>query len=73
MKIKISNSQVQELLSGRKYDYLKYSTQIMNLANQNAQGTRAKVVGQISDLIQQFEGTTLNSGRNGIWKDTLQP
>lgn len=59
MKIKIPNAQVQELLSGKKYNYLKYATQIMNLANQNAQGTRAKVVGQMSDLIQQFEGTSL--------------
>jgi hypothetical protein len=59
MKIKIPNAQVQELLSGKKYNYLKYATQIMNLANQNAQGTRAKVVGQMSDLIQQFEGSTL--------------
>jgi hypothetical protein len=59
MKIKIPNAQIQELLSGKKYNYLKYATQIMNLANQNAQGTRAKVVGQMSDLIQQFEGTTL--------------
>ena len=59
MKIRIPNSQVQELLSGKKYSYLKYVTQIMNLANQNAQGTRAKIVGQMSDLIQQFEGSTL--------------
>lgn len=59
MKIKIPNAQVQELLSGKKYNYLKYATQIMNLANQNAQGTRAKIVGQMSDLIQQFDGTSL--------------
>jgi hypothetical protein len=31
----------------------------MNLANQNAQGTRAKIVGQMSDLIQEFEGVSL--------------
>ncbi|WP_439699065.1 MjaI family restriction endonuclease [Mucilaginibacter sp. AW1-7] len=59
MKIKIPNAEVQELLSGKKYSYLKYATQIMNLANHNAQGTRARVVGQMSDLIQQFEGATL--------------
>ncbi|MCO5933911.1 MjaI family restriction endonuclease [Mucilaginibacter sp. RB4R14] len=59
MKIKIPNAQVQELLSGKKYSYSKYATQIMNLANQNAQGTRARMVGQMSDLIQQFEGTSL--------------
>jgi hypothetical protein len=60
MKIRIPNAQVQELLSGRKYSYLKYVTQIINLANQNAQGTRAKVVGQMSDLIQEFDGASLD-------------
>lgn len=60
MKIKIPNTQVQELLSGKKYHYLKYVTQILNLANQNAQGTRAKIVGQMSDLIQEFEGSNLD-------------
>lgn len=59
MKLKIPNSEVQELLSGKTYSYPKYATQIMNLANQNAQGTRAKIVGQMSDLIQEFEGTAL--------------
>lgn len=60
MKLKILNSEVQELLSGKTYSYPKYATQIMNLANQNAQGTRAKIVGQMSDLIQEFEGTALS-------------
>lgn len=60
MKLKIPNSEVQELLSGKTYSYPKYATQIMNLANQNAQGTRAKIVGQMSDLIQEFEGTLLS-------------
>ena len=58
-KVNIPNTEVQELLSGKKYQYLKYVTQILNLANQNAQGTRPKIVGQMSDLIQQFEGSTL--------------
>ena len=60
MKLKIPNSEVQELLSGKTYTYPKYATQIMNLANQNAQGTRAKIVGQMSDLIQEFEGSALS-------------
>lgn len=34
-------------------DFPKYTTQLMNMANQNAQGTRPKVVGQLSELIQQ--------------------
>jgi hypothetical protein len=59
MKLKIPNAEIQQLLSGKTYSYPKYATQIMNLANQNAQGTRAKIVGQMSDLIQEFEGTAL--------------
>ncbi|OQX53278.1 MAG: hypothetical protein B5M53_07145 [Candidatus Cloacimonas sp. 4484_209] len=31
----------------------KYTTQILNLANQNAQDTRPKVVGQLSELIKE--------------------
>lgn len=33
---------------------------LINLANQYAQGTRPKVVGQVSELIQQFTGKTLS-------------
>src|SRR5690625_1367287 len=60
IKIRIPHSEVQTMLSGRVYSYPKYVTQIMNLANQNAQGTRARVVGQMSELIQEFEGTSLS-------------
>ena len=59
MKIKIPNAQVQFLLSGKQYSYPKYATQLLVLANQNAQGTRPKVVGQMSELIQEFEGNAL--------------
>lgn len=58
MILKIPNAEVQEFLSGKKITYPKYVTQLLVLANQNAQGTRAKVVGQMSDLIQEFEGQT---------------
>lgn len=54
MKIKVPNAEIQELLAGKGYEYPKYSTQIMNLANQNAQGTRPRIVGQMSELIQEF-------------------
>ncbi len=55
-KIKIKNEEIVEFLVGEKIDFPKYTTQIMNLANQNSQGTRPKVVGQMSDLIQEFDG-----------------
>lgn len=54
MKLKIPNAEVQELLTDKSFEYPKYATQIMNLANQNAQGTRPNIVGQMSDLIQEF-------------------
>lgn len=69
MKLKIPNSEVQELLSGKIYEYPKYTTQIMNLANQNAQGTRAKIVGQMSELIQQFDGKILSEWEKWYLKD----
>ncbi len=59
MKIKIKNSEIQEIIKGEALEFPKYSTQIMNLANQNSQGTRPKVVGQLSDLIQEFDGRTI--------------
>jgi len=51
-KVKITNEEIKELLGVKSFEFPKYSTQIINLANQNAQGTRPAVVGQMSDLIQ---------------------
>ncbi len=59
-KIKIKNAELVNLLGGSAGSFPKYTTQIINLANQNAQGTRAKVVGQMSELIQEFPGKTLD-------------
>lgn len=60
MRLRIPNSEVQELLTDATFEYPKYATQIMNLANQNAQGTRPNVVGQMSDLIQEFGSGSMN-------------
>lgn len=38
---------------GDSRSFPKYTTQLINMANQNAQGTRPKVVGQMSELINQ--------------------
>lgn len=54
VKIKISNNEIKEFINIKKNDFPKYTTQIVNLANQNAQWTRPKVVWQMSDLIQEF-------------------
>ncbi len=58
-RIKISNEEIKKLLGAKSFDFPKYSTQILNLANQNAQGTRPAVVGQMSELIQEFSGKSI--------------
>ncbi|OGP86093.1 MAG: restriction endonuclease [Deltaproteobacteria bacterium RBG_16_58_17] len=58
-KIRIKNEEVTQLLDAEVVSFPKYATQLINLANQNAQGTRPEVVGQMSDLIQQFKGRKL--------------
>ena len=58
-KIKIKNDEIKKLLGVDSPDFPKYSTQILNLANQNAQGTRPAVVGQMSELIQEFSGKSI--------------
>lgn len=55
-KIRIKNEEVTKLLDAEVVSFPKYATQLINLANQNAQGTRPEVVGQMSDLIQEFKG-----------------
>lgn len=45
-------SKFHEIIGDSKI-FPKYTTQIINMANQNSQGTRPKVVGQMSDLIQE--------------------
>ena len=64
MKLKIKNDQLFQIVAGSIAEFPKYTTQIINLANQNAQGTRPKVVGQMSDLIQEFSGKSI-----GEWEE----
>lgn len=60
IKIVINNDELKGLLEINNKDFPKYSTQFINLANQNAQATRPKVVGKLSELIQEFDGKTLD-------------
>lgn len=57
--IKILNNDILNLLDTEASTFPKYATQILNLANQNAQGTRPSVVGQMSELIQEFQGSKI--------------
>lgn len=62
--IKIKNDELIKELIGEVKNFPKYTTQIINLANQNAQGTCPRVVGQLSELIQECPEKTYEG-----WKD----
>lgn len=70
-QIKLSNREIESLSNASSVDFPKYTSQIINWANQNAQGTRPKVVGQMSDLIQEFDGQTLEEWI--IWYNNQKP
>lgn len=54
MIIKIKNEEIIELNGSKPNNFPKYTSQLINWANQNAQGTRPKTVGQLSDLFPEF-------------------
>ncbi|MBE6247527.1 MAG: MjaI family restriction endonuclease [Bacteroidales bacterium] len=70
-KLKLTTEDVMRLSNASEYQFPKYTSQIINWANQNAQGTRANVVGQMSDLIQEFDGKTLSEWI--AWYDDKMP
>lgn len=60
MKLKISFEDIRKCLDIETPEFPKYVAPLINLANQYAQGTRPRVVGQMSELIQEFSGKTLS-------------
>ena len=59
-KFQLNNTELASAVSGRSPEFPKYTTQIMNLANQNSQGTRPKVVGQMTELFDEFGGKSFS-------------
>lgn len=69
MKLTISLKSVKDFNARRfKTNFLtefpKYTTQLINLANQNAKGTIPKVVGQLSELFPESHSNSVNE-----WKE----
>jgi uncharacterized protein YukE len=57
MKIKLKNAEIQEyVVNESPSEFPKYTTQLMNVANQNSQATRPRNVGQMTELIKEFPG-----------------
>lgn len=71
MKKTITNQEVAALSNVSVYPFPKYTTMLINQINQTAQGTRPKVVGQMSELIKEFDGQTLDEWKR--WYDSRQP
>jgi hypothetical protein len=60
MKVKITIEEIKKSLDIETPEFPKYVAPLINLANQYAQGTRPKVVGQMSELTREFGGRTLS-------------
>ncbi len=54
MTYTIKNEYIKELNESESFSFPKYTSQLINWANQNAQGTRPVVVGQMSELFPEF-------------------
>ncbi len=59
MKKKISKNEIMHFFNIDDPTFKTYEASIINLANTYAHGTRSPIVGQMSDLIQQFKGKSI--------------
>ena len=57
MNYTLKNENIEFYNESDSFPFPKYTSQLMNWANQNAQGTRAVVVGQMSELFPEFMNT----------------
>jgi hypothetical protein len=69
VKIKLNNEEIVRLLELPSTEFPKYTTQLINLASQNAQATRPRVVGQMSELIKSFPGRKFAEWHDWYFKD----
>ncbi len=56
LRFTLAMADIMEDVAGSADPFPKYTTQLLNLANQNSQATRPNQVGQMSELIQEFPG-----------------
>lgn len=54
MKYTLKNENIESYNESDTFRFPKYTSQLINWANQNAQGTRPVVVGQMSELFPEF-------------------
>jgi hypothetical protein len=71
MRVSVSSAEIRAEFGAPEPEVPKYVGPLLNLANQYAQATRPRVVGQMTDLIQQFPGHTLDEWRE--WYRSQKP
>ena len=68
MKYTLKNELIEDFNESKSFNFPKYTSQLINWANQNAQGTRPVVVGQMSELFPEFMASedeiTIENWRN---------
>ncbi len=64
-KFNISDEFICSCNEALPLEFPKYTSQLMNLANQNAHGTRPKVVGQLSELFPEYLNSDLDPTKEG--------
>jgi hypothetical protein len=69
MKIKLTTNEIQDCLNIEKLELPKYAGLFLNFANRYSQGTRPRVVGQLSELIKEVEGKTLSEWEEWYMKE----
>lgn len=68
MKFTIKNEELAAFNGSKNPNFPKYTSQLINWANQNAHGTRPNVVGQLSDLFPEYEKNSDSISIDG-WRD----
>jgi len=68
MHFHLTNAEIASLNGVITSQFPKYTSQLINWANQNAQGTRPNVVGKMSELFNQFLNTTSEVSHEN-WSD----
>ena len=62
-------NEILESYNGTEHEvFPKYTSQLINWANQNAQGTRPKVVGQMSEIFPEFLNSVAEHPTIEYWK-----
>lgn len=68
MNYTLKNKDIEFYNESESYTFPKYTSQLINWANQNAQGTRPVVVGQMSELFPEFMASASEMTIDG-WRE----